>query len=103
MSAHALPLAALLRIDAGLIDIGGHRTEAVKAFVRSRRVRRLMAGFGATANNATVLGKGKAVDVNWRGQSDRRGVMIHQVGTVAMTKRALSENAEPWLLEATQR
>lgn len=75
---------ATLRIDAGLIDIGGHRTEAVKSFVRSARVRRLMAGFGATANNAAVLGKGKLVDINWRGQSDKRGVHIHQVGTVAV-------------------
>lgn len=75
---------ALLRLDAGLIDIGGHRTEAVKAFVRSGRVRRLLAGFGATANNAPVLGKGKAVDVNWRGKLDPRGVQIHQVGTVAI-------------------
>jgi phage terminase large subunit GpA-like protein len=75
---------ALLWVDAGLIDIGGHRTEAVKAFVRSGRVRRLLAGFGATANNAPVLGKGKAADVNWRGRMDPRGVQIHQVGTVAI-------------------
>ena len=75
---------ARLRVDAGLIDIGGHRTEAVKAFVRRRVVRRLLAGFGATANNAQVLGKGKLVDINWRGMSDKRGVHIHQVGTVAI-------------------
>jgi len=75
---------ASLRVDAGLIDIGGHRTEAVKAFVRSKLVRRLMAGFGATSNNAAVLGKGKLVDINWRGLSDKRGVHIHQVGTVAI-------------------
>ena len=75
---------ALLRMDAGLVDIGGHRTEAVKAFVRRKLVRRLLAGFGATANNAPVLGKGKLSDINWRGQLDKRGVHIHQVGTVAI-------------------
>lgn len=75
---------ALLRLDAGLIDSGGHRTEAVKAYVRRKIVRRLMAGFGATANNAPALGKGKLVDINWRGLSDKRGVHIHQVGTVAI-------------------
>ena len=75
---------AILRVDAGLIDIGGHRTEAVKAYVRRKLVRRLMAGFGAVANNAAPLGKGKLVDVNWRGQMDKRGVHIHQVGTVAI-------------------
>lgn len=75
---------ATLRLDAGLIDTGGHRAEAVKAYVRRRLIRRLLAGFGATANNAQVLGKGKLVDINWRGQSDKRGVHIHQVGTVAI-------------------
>src|SRR5690606_18924817 len=44
---------ALLRVDASLQDMLGHRTEAVKAFVRSRRgLRRHIAGFGAIANNA---------------------------------------------------
>lgn len=74
----------LLRVDAGLQDILGHRTEAVKAFIRQRRVRRLMAGFGATSNNAPVLGKGKLQDVNWRGQMDKRGVHTYPVGTVGI-------------------
>jgi phage terminase large subunit GpA-like protein len=75
---------ALLRSRPRLIDAGGHRTEAVKAFVRSRRVRRPMAIFGAIPNNAPVLSKGKLQDVNWRGQMDKRGVLIHHVGTVAV-------------------
>lgn len=73
-----------LRVDAGLQDILGHRTEAVKAYIRQRRVRRLMAGFGATSNNAPVLGKGRLQDVNWRGQYDKRGIHTHAVGTVAI-------------------
>lgn len=73
---------ASLRVDAAAIDMGGHRTEAVKAFVRSGRVRRPMAIFGAVANNAPVLGKPKAADVTWRGQTDKRGVYTYQVGTV---------------------
>lgn len=77
-----------LRVQAVAIDMGGHRTEAVKAFVRSGRVRRPMAIFGATANNAPVLGKPKAADVTWRGQTDKRGVFTYQVGTV---------NAKHWL------
>jgi phage terminase large subunit GpA-like protein len=75
---------ALLRPEATAIDAGGHRTEAVKAFVRSRRVRRPMAIFGAIPNNAPVLSKGKLQDINWRGQMDKRGVLIHHVGTVAV-------------------
>lgn len=81
-------LGVLLRVEAAAVDMGGHRTDAVKAFVRSRRIRRPMAIFGATASTAPVLGKGKAHDVNWKGQLDKRGVIAYQVGTV---------NAKHWL------
>lgn len=74
---------ALMTVDAMLIDTGGHRGEAVKNWVRQRRVRRPLAGFGAVANNAQILGKGKLVDVTHRGRLDRRGVSLHQVGTVS--------------------
>jgi phage terminase large subunit GpA-like protein len=75
---------ASLRIEAVSIDAGGHRTEAVKDFVRQRRVRRPMAIFGAVPNNAPVLSKGKLMDVDWKGRSDKRGVMVYQVGTVGI-------------------
>ncbi len=75
---------ALLRVDASAQDMLGHRTEAVKAFVRSRRARRHIAVFGATANNAPPLGKAKLHDINWRGQTDKRGVHAYPVGTVAI-------------------
>jgi phage terminase large subunit GpA-like protein len=74
---------ATLRVEAYAHDMGGHRTEAVKHYVRQRRVRRPMAIFGAVANNAPVLGKGKMADVDWRGRLDKRGVLTYQVGTVA--------------------
>jgi phage terminase large subunit GpA-like protein len=77
-------LGGQLRVEACAIDIGGHRTEAVKAWVRKRLVRRTLAIFGAVPNNAPVLGKGKLQDINWRGQLDKRGVHIHAVGTVAI-------------------
>lgn len=75
---------AILRVEAVAIDAGGHRTEAVKAFVRDRRVRRPLAIFGAVPNNAPVLSKGRMQDVDWRGRLDKRGVMIHHVGTVGI-------------------
>lgn len=75
---------ALMTIEAAAIDAGGHRTEAVKAYVRSRRIRRPMVIFGAVPNNAPVLSKGKLQDINWRGQLDKRGVLIHHVGTVGI-------------------
>lgn len=73
----------LLQAEAVGVDMGGHRTEAVKAWVRSRRARRPMAVFGAVPNTAPILAKGRLADVNWRGQYDKRGVHIYQVGTVA--------------------
>ena len=75
---------ALLQVAATAIDAGGHRTEAVKAFVRDRRIRCPIAIFGAVPNNAPVISKGKMQDINWRGQYDKRGVMIHHVGTVGI-------------------
>lgn len=75
---------ALLRVEASAQDMGGHRTEAVKAFVRSQRLRRHLAIFGAVANNAPPLGKGKLHDINWRGQLDKRGVHAYPVGTVSI-------------------
>ena len=75
---------ATLRVDATAIDAGGHRTEAVKDYVRQRRIRRPMAIFGAVPNNAPVLSKGKLMDVDWRGRSDKRGVMVYHVGTVGI-------------------
>jgi phage terminase large subunit GpA-like protein len=77
-------LGSLMRIEATAIDAGGHRTEAVKAFVRQRQLRRCIPIFGAVPNNAPVLSKGKLQDVNWRGQLDKRGVVIHHVGTVGI-------------------
>lgn len=73
-----------MHVEATAIDAGGHRTEAVKAYVRSRKIRRPMAIFGAVANTAPVLSKPKAQDVNWKGIVDRKGVMIYHVGTVAV-------------------
>lgn len=75
---------AVMRIQAMANDVGGHRGEAVKAFVRDRRVRRPMAVAGAIPNNAPVLNKGKLHDVNHRGRSDKRGVTLYHVGTVAV-------------------
>lgn len=79
-------LGGTLTAEAVAIDIGGHRTEAVKAWVRrpGNGVRRKLAIFGAVPNNAPVLGKGRLQDINWRGQLDKRGVHIHAVGTVAI-------------------
>jgi phage terminase large subunit GpA-like protein len=77
-------LGGTLHVEATAIDANGHRTEAVKHFVRARRIRRPMCIFGAVPNNAPVLSKGKLSDVDWKGRLDKRGVMIYHVGTVGI-------------------
>lgn len=92
----------ILKVEAHAIDAGGHRTEAVKAFVRDRRSRRPMCIFGAVPNNAPVLSKGKMQDVDWKGRLDKRGVMIYHVGTVAVKSwlfGKLSTDADKELIE----
>jgi phage terminase large subunit GpA-like protein len=77
-----------LYVQATAIDAGGHRTEAVKTFVRdgckAGRIRRPLVIFGAVPNNAPIISKGKMQEINWRGNYDRRGILIHHVGTVAI-------------------
>jgi len=73
-----------LPIMSTAIDAGGHRTEAVKNYVRRRMIKRPMVIFGAIANNAPVLSRAKAQDVTWKGRIDKRGVFIQHVGTVAV-------------------
>src|SRR6185312_11814044 len=51
---------------------------------RGGLVRRPLCSFGAVPNNAPVLSKGRLQDLNWRNQVDKRGVMIHHVGTVGI-------------------
>ncbi|HVI60116.1 MAG TPA: phage terminase large subunit family protein [Luteimonas sp.] len=72
----------LLTVEATAIDAGGHRTDHVYNFVRQKRIRRPMAIFGAKPAAAPVLSKPRLADVNYKGQLDKRGVRIYQVGTV---------------------
>lgn len=71
-----------LAIIATAIDAGGHRTEAVKDYVRRKQIKRPLAIFGATSTTAPVLSKPKATDVNFRGQLNKFGVHIQHVGTI---------------------
>lgn len=78
---------AMLRVEATAIDMFGHRTEDVKNFGRSNRIRRALVTFGARSANAPVLGRGKLVDVNWQGKLDPKGVHIYQIGSIDITHR----------------
>ncbi len=92
-----------LLISATAIDGGGHRTEAVKDFVRRRLIRRPMVIFGAVPNNAPVLSKPKAQDLNFRGQYHKRGVMIQHVGTVGVKNKLFGRMATDGDKPAEQR
>lgn len=72
----------VLPVIATAIDIGGHRGEAVKHYVRSKRIRCPIAIIGATKLNAQPLSKGSMQDVTWKGIADKKGVMLHSVGTI---------------------
>lgn len=75
---------AMMRAECSAIDGGGHRTEDVKHYVRQRRINRPMCIFGARQKNAPILSRGKLEEVRYNGKVDKRGVMIHHVGTIAV-------------------
>lgn len=90
---------AQLSVLSTAIDAGGHRTEAVKNYVRRKLIRRPLCIFGAVPNNAPVLSKGKAQDVTWQNKTDKRGVHIYHVGTVAIKHllyARLANDADAW-------
>lgn len=70
-----------LRIEATAIDTGGHHTHAVYAYVRRARARRVIAIKGASTTGRVILGKPSHQDVNWRGQTIKKGVALYTVGT----------------------
>ena len=69
----------LLTVQATAID-SGFKTHDVYNYVRSKQIKRPMAIKGAGTINADWLSKAKAMDVNYRGASDKFGVMIYTVG-----------------------
>ena len=81
---------AQLKVIATAIDTGGHRGEAVKNFVRSKRIQCPIAIHGAVKVNAQPLSKGSMQDVNWKGVLDKQGVMLHSVGTIEIKHHIFS-------------
>lgn len=71
---------AELRLAMGGIDDGGHATEQVRTYCRSRSGWVPMKGSGQKGK--ALIGKGSAVDVNRKNQSvTKRGVLLYMVGT----------------------
>lgn len=70
-----------MRIEATGVDTGGHHTHAVYAYVRRAKARRVIAIKGASTPGRTILGKPSHQDVNWRGQTIKKGVSLYTIGT----------------------
>jgi Bacteriophage tail assembly protein len=72
-----------LRIEATAIDTGGHHTHMVYNFVRSASrngLMRVIACKGASTYGRAILGRPSLQDVNWRGQTIKKGVALYLVG-----------------------
>jgi phage terminase large subunit GpA-like protein len=78
-------------IEATAIDMAGHKTESVKAFVRNTRLPRCIAVLGNRYRMATLLGRPVKVDYTASGKLVRHGMRYHQVGT-ELAKDALYES-----------
>lgn len=72
---------ALLRVEASAIDMAGHNTEAVKAYVRTTTLPRCLAIQGSRHRLDRVLGPPRKIDYSLHGKVRKHGMRYHQVGT----------------------
>lgn len=72
-----------LKIEATAIDTGGHHTHTVYQFVRlssSLKIPRVIACKGASTYGRAILGKPSLQDVNYKGQTLKKGIALYIVG-----------------------
>jgi len=81
----------IMPIIATGIDTGGHRTHAVRHYVRSNLIRNPIALFGSTRIDAPALKKGQAVDVIWKGIAKKKILIQYGVGTVDLKHDVFSK------------
>ncbi len=72
---------ARLLIDCTAIDSGGHHTQEVYHYARTRGWKRVIAIKGASESGKPVLGKPRDIDVSFRGSKIRGGVKLWPVGS----------------------
>lgn len=68
-------------VEATCIDMGGHHTEDVKAYVRESRLPRCMAILGSRHRLDVPLGRPRKTDYSPRGSALRWGMKYYPVGT----------------------
>lgn len=81
----------IMPIIATGIDTGGHRTHAVRHYVRTALIRNPIACFGSTSINATALKKGQAVDVIWKGLAKKKILIQYIIGTIDLKHDVFSK------------
>jgi phage terminase large subunit GpA-like protein len=72
-----------LRLEATAVDTGGHHTHKVYEFVRNAPrlgLIRVMACKGASTYGRAILGRPSLQDVNWKGQTIKKGVALYLIG-----------------------
>lgn len=72
---------AKMKVTAAAIDTGGHHTQQVYTYCRSRRKNFIIAVKGASRAGRPALGKPTKQDINHKGQTIRKGIELYPVGT----------------------
>jgi phage terminase large subunit GpA-like protein len=70
-----------IKISAAAVDTGGHHTQRVYDFCRTRRYRHIIAIKGSSTRNKPVISKPANVDVTFSGKTLKDGVQLWPVGT----------------------
>jgi terminase, large subunit len=70
-----------LRVAATAIDTGGHYTHAVYAFCERHARRRVFAVKGYSSREKHIKQGAQKVDIDWRGKTKKRSLILWQVGT----------------------
>lgn len=70
-----------VKVSATCIDSGGHFTNEVYSYVRSRGRSHILAIKGQSQRGKPPIGKPTKVDFNWRGQKLKNGVEVYPVGS----------------------
>lgn len=71
----------VLRVHATAIDSGGHFTQAVYAFAKKHARRRVYAVKGSSGQEKHIKNGAQKVDIDWRGRTEKRGLILWNVGT----------------------
>ena len=68
-------------VEQTCVDSGGHATAEVYRYCRENRARNIVAIKGSSRPAQPAVGKGSAVDFNYKGRSIKKGAMVYLLGT----------------------